>query len=253
MTTSLPVPPPLPQQPPRRGGKRRTALLAGAAALLIAGAAAGGVLWFRDGDGDDGTKPYTIALPDRLLDGAYKKEDARPGDAGGTEDLTGDAQAGKLGITHGKGFMGGYVNDKKQKLNVYGANGDIADPRKTLDALVALADEGSAKHPSGAVGGTPRTVTPWTEFHPPGANGLIMKCTTSKSASGTGAVSVRLGISQCFWADHSTMGGVQHMVMAFDGLPPNGRDTPGATGEVMSAEELSEATVKVRDEARSEK
>ncbi|WP_267939130.1 hypothetical protein [Streptomyces mobaraensis] len=40
---------------------------------------------------------------------------------------------------------------------------------------------------------------------------------------------------------------------ALDGLPPDGRDARGATGEVTSAEELSEATAKVRDDARSEK
>ncbi|MGI5337985.1 hypothetical protein ACQEVS_11595 [Streptomyces sp. CA-181903] len=254
MNTPLPTAPPLHQQPPpRRGGRRRTALLAGSAALLIAGAAVGGVLWLRDGDGGDGTEPYTVALPDRLLDGAYKKEPVRPGDADGTEDLTGDAQAGKLGIAHGKGFMGGYVNDKKQKLNIYGASGDIADPRKTLDALVAMADEGTAKHPAAAADGGRRTVTPWTEFHPSGSRGVFVKCTSSKSASRTGAISVRLGISQCLWADHSAVGSVQHTVLAFEGLPSNVRNTPGATGDVMSAEELSEATVKVRDEARGKK
>ncbi|MER5783333.1 hypothetical protein ABT104_16660 [Streptomyces mobaraensis] len=251
MSTPLPTPPPLPQQPPRSGGKRRAALLAGGAAVLIAGAAVGGVLWFRDGDG--GAKPYTIALPDRLLDGAYKKEAARPGDADGTEDLSGDARVGKLGIAHGKGFMGSYVNDKKQNLSVYGASGDIADPRKTLDALVAMADEGTAKQPAGEADGVRRTVTPWAEFHPSGSRGAVVKCTSTKSTSGKGAVSSRLDVSQCMWADHSAVGIVQHTVMALDGLPTDGRETPGATGEAMSPEELSEATAKVRDDARSEK
>ncbi|MBZ4319737.1 hypothetical protein [Streptomyces huiliensis] len=238
--------------PSPKSGGRRTALLAGGTALLVAGAAVGGVLWFQGGDGD-GAAPYTIALPDHLLDGAYTRDADRPGPGDGAEDLDGDTQAKELGITDGKGFMGQYVNSKKQNLNVYGVSGRIADPRKVLDALVSKSEEGAARSPADAPGRKFRTVTPWTEFHPPGFDGVIMKCTSSKSTRAPGTVSVRLDTSQCYWADTSAVGGVQHMVMTFDGLPPNGRENPGATGEVMSAEALSEATAKVRNEAREKK
>ncbi|WP_171161610.1 hypothetical protein [Streptomyces sp. I05A-00742] len=250
MNTPHPAPATLPQEPPRRGGKRgRTAALA-AGVLVVAGAVVGALLW--PGGDDGGMEAYTMALPDTVLDGAYKK-DTKSDDAKATEDLTDDRTARKMGIANGTAVMGEYVNDKKQDLNVIGVYGDIADPRKTLDAMTAESDKGARKYPAGAPGGKPETVTPWTEYHPAGFDGVIMKCTSSKSEHKTGTASFRFGISQCFWADGSAMGAVQHTVTAFDGLPAEARGATGATGDVMSAEELSVAAAKVRNEARKKK
>ncbi|GAA0409806.1 hypothetical protein [Streptomyces luteireticuli] len=74
-----------------------------AGALAAAGALVGGFLWFQAGDG------------------------------GGAEDLSKDGTTKKLGIADGKGVTGRYTNDDRQDLDVFGAYGRIADPRKTLD------------------------------------------------------------------------------------------------------------------------
>ncbi|WP_372407667.1 hypothetical protein [Streptomyces luteireticuli] len=231
---------------PRKKGKVM-ALAAGA--LAAAGALTGGLLWYQSSRGGDGPKPYTVSLPATVLDGSFKKD----GDEGGTEDLTKDATSKKLGITDAKGAMGRYANADKQELNVMGVYGRIDDPRKTLDAMLAMADKGMNQHDSTFPGMKSETLTPWTEFRPSGFDGTSMRCTASRTTGKTGPASFAHELAQCVWVDGSAVGIVQHTVTKYEGLPSSARNEPGAKGKAMSAKELSEATAKVRGEVRQEK
>ncbi|MEU1313268.1 hypothetical protein ABZ419_30850 [Streptomyces cinnamoneus] len=58
-------------------------------------------------------------------------------------------------------------------------------------------------------------------------------------------------VSTCIWGDVSAVGIVEHRVVKSSGSIADA--TASATGTVMSAKELSEATAKVRNEVRKAK
>ncbi|MBO0656996.1 hypothetical protein J1792_30935 [Streptomyces triculaminicus] len=243
-----------PPMPPQGGGKGKTiGLVVGA--LVVVGAIVGGAVFFLGGAGSDGeVKPYTMVMPESLLGGKFTKS-ATPGAAAGkdTEDITNDKTAKEMGISNGTGVKGNYTNDQKQKLYVGGAYGELSDPQKTVDAMVAKMDEGAKKSETLVQGAQVETVTPWTMFTPSGFDGAIMKCQTKKSTYSAGSISSSAEISICIWGDSSAVGMVRHTVSKTSGGLTGSTSSMAATGNVMSAKELSEATAKVRNEVRKEK
>ncbi|MER5783334.1 hypothetical protein ABT104_16665 [Streptomyces mobaraensis] len=241
-----PYPPPI---PPQGGGKGKTiAIILGI--VLVIGALAGGgyMLLGKGGDGGD-VKPYTIVLPEKLLDGKFTKSATT-----GTEtskDLSNDAETKKQGIENGKGVRALYENPEKQKLSVVGAYGDLADPGRTVDGMVADLEEKQKKSEQSALGQQAKveTITPWTEFSPSGFDGKVMKCRQLKATVTMSTITSESNVSTCIWGDSSAMGVVQHSV----GKSSSSFSTSNATGTVMSAKELAEATAKIRNEVRKDK
>ncbi|MFD0383938.1 hypothetical protein ACFQ2B_21390 [Streptomyces stramineus] len=85
-----------------------------------------------------------------------------------TADLADDSEIKEMGIVNGTGVKGSYTNAEKQSLRVTGVHGEIADPRKAVDALLANMEE-KQKKSSQALKTTVETVTPITEFTPAGS------------------------------------------------------------------------------------
>ncbi|MFI1968159.1 hypothetical protein BLA24_20815 [Streptomyces cinnamoneus] len=250
-------PPPVPPQ----GGGKGKAIGITIGALVVVGAVVGGFVFLKGGKDDDGgggsgsakaVQPYTIELPQALLDGKYTKVTAPGGQSGDdSKSLADDAKAKEMGIEGGTGVSGSYTSAEKQKLMVVGAYGQLADPKKTVDAMIARMDESEKKNQETMKGLQIQTVTAWTEFTPAGFDGAVMKCETKKSTYTMGAVSSTGDLSVCIWGDSSAMGIVRQVVSKTSGGIAGG--VTSATGEGMSAKELSDATVKVRNEVRKNK
>ncbi len=238
-----------PQPVPPQGGGKGKAIGITIGALVVVGAIVGGVLFFKSGGGSGGkVAPYTIVMPDSLLDGKYNKVQTPTGDTG-SQSLTDDAKAKAMGITNGTGVGAGYKNSQQQGLSVRGIYGEVADPNKAVDMMFAQLDELSKQKGAGA---TVETITPVTEFHPSGFDGAVMKCKTLKSTYSMAGITAASEGSTCIWGDSSAIGLVSHSVTKSSGGITGGATTT-ATGNAMSAQELSEAAAKVRTEVRKNK
>ncbi|GHC50813.1 hypothetical protein [Streptomyces cinnamoneus] len=244
--------------PPQGGGGKGKAVAITIGALLVVGAIVGGVLFFT-GDGDSGGNggggdngggvpakmaAYTIEMPQTLLDGKYTKNTSLSSSKD-TEDLSNDPKAKEFGILNGTGKKASYENAEKQRLKVTAIYGELADPAKTVDALFADMERAQAKYKDRI-----ETVTETTAYRPAGFDGVSLKCKTQRVKSTLSSLSVS-DISTCIWGDGSAAGVVEHRVVKSSGGIAGA--TTSATGDVMSAKELSEATAKVRNEVRKEK
>ncbi|MEV4501050.1 hypothetical protein [Streptomyces klenkii] len=239
-------PPPV---PPQGGSGKGKAIGITVGAVAVVGALIAGAVYFMGGGGD--VKPYTIVLPDKLLDGKYTKSSASAPGAKqtDTQDLTDNKNAKEYGISNGTGISGAYNSASKERLSVTGAYGQLDDPTKTVDTMIAKAEENEKKNNAGAQGFKVETVTPWTVFSPSGFDGEIMKCKTKKVTLTMGTMSSTSQSSTCIWGDSSAVGYVQQS--ASQSNSPYAAETSG--GKPMSAQELSEATAKVRNEVRKDK
>ncbi|MFF5130298.1 hypothetical protein ACFY41_25615 [Streptomyces syringium] len=236
-----------PPMPPQGGGKGKTiGIVIGA--LVVVGAIVGGAVFFMGGSGGSGGEvaPYKMVLPETVLDGKFTKSTLGAGKQ--SEDIANDKDAKEMGIANGTGVKASYTNAEKQTLSVMGAYGDLADPQKTVDAMIAKMEEGEKT--STSKGAKIETVAPWKEFSPSGFDGAVMKCETKKSTYSVGTISSSAEISVCIWGDSSAVGVVRHAVSKTSSS--YGSSATGSTGNVMSAKEMSEATAKVRTESRQE-
>ncbi|WP_326620881.1 hypothetical protein OG863_26940 [Streptomyces decoyicus] len=230
----------IPQGPPETGGGngKKIGLIVGAVAVV---AAIGVGAYFAFGSGGD-VKPYTISLPNTLLNGQFTK--AQKAGNAGTEDFANDKEAKALGITNAKGVSSGYKGDGGLQMTVAGMYGNVADPGGTVGQMFAKVDEGQKKTFEDK-GAKIEDVTPTTEYSPNGFDGSVMKCRTQKITITRSGVSVPVTVSTCIWGDSSAIGVVQ----ALAAPSPTG----GGTATTPGAEQLSEKTAKIRDEVRKEK
>ncbi|MFI9718270.1 hypothetical protein ACIHFE_01245 [Streptomyces sp. NPDC052396] len=227
----------LPQQGSSGKGKgKRIGLTIGTLALV--GALGGGAYLYLNGGGK--VKPYTIALPDTLLDGQYTKAATTP--------------APDVSIPHGTTVAAAY-GSAKQGLTVSGAYGSIADPRKAVDDYASHLDKqqqaDADKISKKTADVKTETVTPLTEFHPSGFDGTVMKCRAMELISTVISNTAKVEVTTCIWGDSSAIGIVQNTVSQNDS--PVGIGHSDVTTDVMSAQDLSDATVKVRNEVRKVK
>ncbi|WP_058044450.1 hypothetical protein [Streptomyces roseifaciens] len=238
-------PPPVPPQ----GGGKGKAIGITIGAVAVVGALIAGAVYFMGGDGE--VKPYTIVMPDKLLDGKYTKSSvSSPGSKQtDTQDLTNNEKIKQLGISNGTAVSGSYTNAEKQNLHVTGVHGDLSDPKKTVDAMIAQMEENEKKNSAAMQGAKIETVTAWAEFSPSGFDGAVMKCSTKKSTVAMGAISASNEFSTCIWGDSSAVGFVRHAVSKSNS--PYGGSA--ATGNVMSAQDMAGATAKIRNEVRKDK
>ncbi|GHG69164.1 hypothetical protein [Streptomyces griseocarneus] len=240
--------PPMQPQGGQGGGKGKVIGLA-VGAVVVVGAIVGGVLFFTGGSESDGkVKPYTIVMPEKLLDGKYTKQSVDGMKE--TEDISNDAKAKAMGIVNGMAVKGAYRNDEKQKLRVTGLYGEIADPAKTADAMLAKMDE-NQKRSAETFKANIETVSPTAAYHPGDFDGTVMKCLTQKADRTAGPTSTHTEVSTCVWADSSAVGVVEHQVTKTSGGIAG--TVTSASGNVMSAKDLAEATAEIRNAVRKEK
>ncbi|MFI8940727.1 hypothetical protein [Streptomyces syringium] len=244
-----------PPMPPQGGGKGKTVGIV-IGALVVVGAIVGGAVFFMNGSGGSGSDgkvaPYEIVLPQTLLDGKYTKESL--GSVKEKESLANDKDAKAMGIVNGTGVKAGYTSPEKQRLRVTAVYGDVADPHKSVDAMLAKIDENQQKSME-KFKAKVETVTETAEYTPSGFDGAVMKCKAQKATVTFGTITSSSETSFCVWGDSSAVGVVEHAVTKSSGAPTGSAGTTGGTGStgpVMSAKETSEATAKVRTDARKE-
>ncbi|MFI9234308.1 hypothetical protein [Streptomyces rimosus] len=225
------------QQPPQNGGKGK-GLKIGLSILAVAAVAGIGVgAYYAFGPGGD-VKPYTISMPDDLLGGTFKKTKGKDE----KKDESNDAKTKALGITEGTSVQGTYANDKGQALSVTGVYGKVADPKSTVNKMVAQIEKQSEK--TDTQGAKVETVTPVMEFSPDGFDGSVMKCKAVKATMSRGGLSATSTVSWCIWGDSSAVGIVMN----------SGVEAPTkSSGPAFSAQQLSEKTREIRDAVRHEK
>ncbi|MGI5337986.1 hypothetical protein ACQEVS_11600 [Streptomyces sp. CA-181903] len=229
-----PYPPPI---PPQSGGKGKTIGIVLVIVLVIGALAGGGYMLLGKGGGGGS---YTIVLPEKLLDGKYTKKSGS--DSNGPK-KTNDDKTREHGLTNAEAVAAAYTSDAKVNLNVHGIYGDVSDPKKAVNDMIADLDKSSP-------GSRFETVTPYTEFHPSGFDGAVLKCNLKKMTSSYGSYSSESRISQCLWGDGSTLGIV---VNSSSKSNSSFSSSTGSTADAMTAEELAEATAKIRNEVRKEK
>lgn len=184
-------------------------------------------------------KPYTMVMPNSLLNGEYTKT-AEPG-GGGTKPLADDKEAKAMGITNGTSVNAKYQKSKTDQLTVGGVYGDIADPSGAVDKMFAKIDEGQKESGSKA---KVETVTPVTSYSPDGFDGEVMKCKAYKVSFTAGTITASGGMSVCIWGDSSAVGVVLNQAIPSPSAP---------SAQAATAEQLSEKTAKIRNEVRKEK
>ncbi|MFE6689899.1 hypothetical protein ACFVFQ_25905 [Streptomyces sp. NPDC057743] len=228
----------IPEEPETGGGNgKKIGLIAGGVAV-IAAIAVGAYFVFGSGGK---VKPYTIALPDKLLGGQFSKAPTRDNSAG-TQDLAKDKDAKALGITDGKGVQQTYQSTSGLMMQVFGFYGNVGDPQGTVTRMFAKIDN-STKQSRGA---KIEDVTQVTEYSPSGFDGDVMKCRTQKVEVAESGITIPVTYSTCIWGDSSAVG-VVYMV-----APPKASSS-GSSATTPGAKELSETTAKVRNEVRKEK
>ncbi|WP_206502411.1 hypothetical protein [Streptomyces chrestomyceticus] len=224
------------QQQPQSGGKGKgmKVTLSIVAAAAVAGIGVGA--YYAFGPGGD-VAPYTISMPANLL-GTYKKAAGKDE----TKDESNDAETKALGITEGTSVQGSYANEKGQPLLVTGVYGKVADPKSTVNKMVAQMEKKSER--TDTQGAKVDVVTPVTEFSPDGFDGSVMKCKAVKGTASRAGLTATSTVTWCIWGDSSAVGVVIN----------NGVEAPTrSTGPAFSAEQFSEKTREIRDAVRHEK
>ncbi|WP_432145170.1 hypothetical protein [Streptomyces sp. bgisy084] len=234
----------IPQGPEESGGNgKKIGLIVGAVAVV---AAIGVGAYFVFGSGGD-VKPYTISLPEKLLNAEYSKKGTNvPGASGETtpKHVSNDKDAKAMGITEAKMVQGNYTNASKMNLTLTGTYGKVADPDGAIDAAFAKQDEMFQKNMK-SEGGKVETVEGPEEYAPDGFDGAVMKCKSLKISLSQGGMSLSFKANLCAWGDNSAIG----TVTIADGITPQGQITSHAPG----LEDLADKTAKIRDEVRREK
>ncbi|WP_275464682.1 hypothetical protein [Streptomyces noursei] len=230
----------IPQEPESGGNGKKIALITGGVAVVAAIAVGA---YFAFGSGGK-VKPYTIALPDKLLSGQFSK-DTTGGAVGSPTDFSNDKEMKKFGISNGKGVGGKYKDVAGLGMSVSGMYGEVADPQGAVTQAFAQFNTNLAKG-----GGTPSSpkvedVTPLTEYSPSDFDGSVMKCETKKLTYSASGMSVPVTASVCMWGDNSALGVITMMAAP----NPNG----GGSATTPGAEQLAEKTAKIRNEVRKEK
>ncbi|MFF4159423.1 hypothetical protein [Streptomyces sp. NPDC001678] len=237
---------PPPAQPSGGGAGKAIGITVGV--LVVVGAIVGGVLFMNGGGGGDGdVKPYTMEMPASLLDGRFIKAPLPTGaQQNQPQSLADNEKAKAAGIENGTSVSERYTNAEKQGLSVNGTYGTISDPKKTIDVLLPQIDEQQKK----LLSSMKVDNGPWTDFSPSGFDGAVMKCRTQKITTSMGQFSTEIESNSCVWGDTSAVGSVTHQTTKSNN--PYGA-TSASSGSVMSIQELSDATAKIRNQVRKEK
>ncbi|MFF8640059.1 hypothetical protein [Streptomyces sp. NPDC015345] len=232
---------PAPQQ---GGGGKKTGLIIGAV-VVVAAAAVGGYFLLAKSDGssvaDDG-KTYKLTAPATVL-GSYKKDESAAGRGGMTSDDLEELE--NQGVTKPKNVYAAYNHGKgatMKSLNYSGVYGEIDDPEKVVDAMLAAMVKDQAK---GSDEGMKLIGDP-EEFTPDGFENGVMKCQKAEFRMG-GAGADDEGVPSsfqtpvCVWGDHSTAAYATYADVATTG-----------SGEKIALDDVATQVANLRDDVRVE-
>ncbi|MBC9716328.1 hypothetical protein H9Y04_27700 [Streptomyces sp. TRM66268-LWL] len=228
------VPPP----PPVGGGNgKKVGIIAG---TVVALAAIGAGVWYFAGGGSSGVAddgPHKLTTPETVL-GEYKK-----GESGGGEMTESDMEdAKKWGVNNPKDVSAGYQSGDKSNplagklIQFGGVYGEIEDPEKVLDKLMAEMEKGQ-KESSDEEGKVELKGDPASYER----DGALFKCQEAKMTNPEPKAGEpgEVNMTYCAWADKSTIGYVLPMDMA-----------KMITGASTSKDEAMDITAKFRKEVR---
>ncbi|KPC58951.1 hypothetical protein [Streptomyces chattanoogensis] len=233
----------IPQGGPESGGGngKKIGLIIGAVAVV---AAIGVGAYFVFGSGGGGNvKPYTISLPDKLLNGEYTKP---PGGLPSTpSDASKDAKAKALGVSEAKTVKGGYTTSSRAGLSVSGYYGKVADPTAAVDQMFSQAQDNLENQMSSSKDGSKiEAVGDPESFSPDGFDGATLKCGKYRVSGKEKGVQMSLDMTICAWGDSSAIGSVIY-------VPALG--ATGVTEKAPEGEDAANKTAKIRQEVRKEK
>ncbi|WP_327350411.1 hypothetical protein [Streptomyces sp. NBC_01304] len=223
--------PPLPPGPPAVTGKnsgRKLAIVTLALAVTLAG---GGAWYFlsQDSDGpnlrDDG-KSYELTMPETLL-GDYKLSNADEAE----DDVTYEEMK-QLGIERAHAidpvYRAGDGTDSSPSFRFDGLWGEVADPPKTLDLIMAALPDSTGNGDRVKAVGDPQSV------RPQGLDNAVMKCQKVAQKH------ENLEWTYCVWADYDTIGILDPQKDSYQG------------GETYSIDEAAQLAADLRAEVRRE-
>jgi hypothetical protein len=200
-------------QPPQP--KRKDALigvLAGVVALAVVG---GLTAWYVLG-GSGEMEPYTVVMPQSILNGAYDKK-AGAGTAP-TISLTQPSKATEIGVKNAASASATFSNDahvgsdEVVSMGVIGIYGDVTQPEAAVDAVYAnihASQEKTAKS-SGLDVQQVEPVQITGMHNVAGFDGAIMKCETlTIQPKSSVYLDKQTYVSRCVWGDPSAVGIVQ--------------------------------------------
>ncbi|MFE0043105.1 hypothetical protein [Streptomyces albireticuli] len=235
-------------QPPSAAnskGKGKTIGI-GAGALVVVGAlVAGGVYLLGGGEESADAASYTVVMPDTLVDGKFKKDSSEGDDKPEPPSDSDTEEMKNFGIENAEGADGSYANAEKQSLRVIGVHGDIPDPVKSVETMLAKMEK--EQKDEQRIPGAKTEKTPYKDYRPAGFKGAVLKCADSKTTytfDGGAPMGGALETSTCVWGDKGLLGMV---------TVDNMQGVAEGKTKGLSAKELSEVTAKVRTEIRKKK
>jgi hypothetical protein len=197
----------------KRAGGRNAAIAGGA--LVVVAALVGGYFLFG---GTDAPR-HRLTTP-KTLAGEYQRD-------GKGEKGDGDAFDNKKvpGMTSNADVSAEYKAGATKKLQLGGAYGSVADPRKAVDWVFEQTGK-SLKTETGA-----KAEGPLRKFSPSAFDGDVLKCQEYKISN--------MSLAMCGWADSDTVGTVSSMILTSD----------GTSTKPVDLKSTAELTAKVRKDA----
>ncbi|MFI1199850.1 hypothetical protein ACH4VR_10385 [Streptomyces sp. NPDC020883] len=215
--------------------------------VLVLALGVGGVVWYQSQNKsrDSVMVPYTMLLPQKIIDGTYYKK----GDDNTvcSDCLTSTEEIKKLGIKSGFPWAAHYVQNPAESaagdskhgptVSVIGIQGQVAQPVAAVDGVLARMHEDETKKAK-ALGVTIQGIEPVkvAEYKGDTFDGTVMKCESLMLKPKAG-LDNDVVVARCVWGDTSAVGIVQQQVVGVESSLPNTND-------------LAHATLKVRNEAR---
>jgi hypothetical protein len=242
----------VPQQPgygygqppgaPQGGGGKRTGMIIGAVVALVA---VGVGVFFVVGKDDGGSGPKNDGKKYKLTTPATVATDYKKSDDAESDDMAFDDDDVKtltsLGMTNPQRVSAGYIKGSQTTgtlLSFSGAYGDVKDPKKVADGMMAELRKGATTDDSDDT--KTELVGDTQTLHPAGAEDAVVECQTAK-VTNKDDTSKAVTFSICLWADYSTVGTVTPLDFA---------SLATGSGTSLSANDTADLLVKVRKDTR---
>ncbi|UWE08434.1 hypothetical protein [Actinacidiphila bryophytorum] len=237
----------VPQQPgygygqppvPQGGSGKRTGIIIGAVVALVAVGA--GVFFVVNKGGGSDDKKYKLITPQTVATDYKKTDNSTANDLGFDDSDVTKLKA--LGMTDPQRVTQGYVKGSETTgtlLSFSGAYGEVKDPKKLADGMMAELRQGASDDDGGdsktELVGSANTV------HPAGADDAVVECQSAKVTSTEDPSQPPITFTICLWADKSTVGTV---------VPLDFASIVGGSNASMSEKDTADLLSKVRKDVR---
>ncbi|MGD3107969.1 hypothetical protein [Streptomyces sp. YGL11-2] len=213
--------------------------------MLVLALGVGGFVWYQKSHEDHEMVPYTVSLPQKILDGTYYKK----GDNNTicSDCLMSTEQIKQLGINKGFPWSSQYAQNPADSpngdskhgptINVTAIQGQVTQPTTAVDAALARMQKDEDKKAK-TLGVTIKGLEPpkVAAYKGDTFDGTVMKCESFMLQPKVG-LDNNVTVTRCVWGDTSALGIVQQQGVGVD-------------SGVMGTNDLSHAAQKIRNEVR---